>query len=109
MASSTTSLSAPVSPAGGSGIGQSGVNRNDQIIHRIYLKTVGVLVDGRLTHGQGREGEKRKDKWVCPLHHGYTDYSSISSYLMSIFINQIYRYSNLSQPIPQKGSFLLCW
>jgi autophagy-related protein 13 len=71
MASSTTSLSAPVSPAGGSGIGQSGVNRNDQIIHRIYLKTVGVLVDGRLTHGQGRENERRKDKWVS-LHTNLT-------------------------------------
>lgn len=63
MASSTASLSAPVSPAGGSGVGQSGVNRNDQIIHRIYLKTVGVLVDGRLTHN-GRESDRRKDKWV---------------------------------------------
>ncbi len=53
-------------------------NRQDQIVHRFYLKTVGVLVDGRLTHhggdsvgasgkGKSREGngkEVRIDKWV---------------------------------------------
>jgi hypothetical protein len=45
------------------------VNRQDQIVHRFYLKTVGVLVDGRLTHhgvGVSKNGgkEPRVDKWV---------------------------------------------
>jgi hypothetical protein len=69
-------------------------NRSDQIVHRFYLKTVGVLVDGRLTHhgvgdigglvdaggggggesrrkGKSREGsgmkEIRIDKWVSSI------------------------------------------
>jgi autophagy-related protein 13 len=50
----------------------TGVNRTDQIIHRVYLKTVGVLVDGRLTHyGGGRNADdkdKKKDKWVNVSH-----------------------------------------
>lgn len=68
MTSSSASSSQVVSPAGGSGT--SGPNRTDQIIHRVYLKTVGVLVNGRLTHyGGARSGEDRerkKDKWVSP-------------------------------------------
>lgn len=65
MSASSSQVVTPVS-GGGSG----GVNRTDQIIHRVYLKTVGVLVDGRLTHyGGGRPGDdkdKKKDKWVFP-------------------------------------------
>lgn len=69
MTSSSASSSQVVSPAGGGAVpGSSGINRTDQIVHRVYLKTVGVLVDGRLTHyGGGRHGDDRdrkKDKWV---------------------------------------------
>jgi autophagy-related protein 13 len=45
----------------------SAFSKQDQVIHRCYLKTVGVLVDGRLTHygnGTGKANEKKKDKWV---------------------------------------------
>ncbi|ORY26576.1 autophagy-related protein 13-domain-containing protein [Naematelia encephala] len=43
-------------------------SRADQVVYRFYLKTVGVLIDGRLTHyggGNGRgDKERKKDKWV---------------------------------------------
>lgn len=44
-----------------------GANRNDQVVHRFYIKTVEILSDGRLTHygnNLGPKGEKKKDKWV---------------------------------------------
>jgi hypothetical protein len=46
-------------------------SKQDQIIHRCYIKTVGVLVEGRLTHygATAAKGEKRKDKWVGDLVH----------------------------------------
>lgn len=44
--------------------GQQQPSRADQIVYRIYLKTVGVLVEGRLTHYGGRVEERKKDKWV---------------------------------------------
>ena len=37
------------------------------MVHRFYVKTVSILVEGRLTHYgalQGKNGEKKKDKWV---------------------------------------------
>ena len=43
--------------------------RADQVIYRVYVKTVEVLVEGRLTHyGNGSKGgERKKDKWVSLL------------------------------------------
>ncbi|EIW69958.1 hypothetical protein TREMEDRAFT_71468 [Tremella mesenterica DSM 1558] len=41
-------------------------SREDQVIHHFYLKTVGVLVDGRLTHFGSvvdKNGESRQDRW----------------------------------------------
>jgi autophagy-related protein 13 len=42
-------------------------SRADQVVYRFYLKTLGILVEGRLTHygGSGGKAEKKKDKWVC--------------------------------------------
>ena len=41
-------------------------SRADQVIYRVYVKTVGVLVEGRLTHygNVNKTGERKKDKWV---------------------------------------------
>jgi autophagy-related protein 13 len=62
----SASSSQIVSPGGSAS--PTSANRTDQIVHRVYLKTVGILVDGRLTHsGGGREDkdkERKKDKWV---------------------------------------------
>ncbi|WRT70610.1 uncharacterized protein IL334_007608 [Kwoniella shivajii] len=82
LASSSTSSSQ---------IGPSQTNRSDQVLYRFYLKTVGVLVDGRLTHYGGavgkKTGEKKKDKWfnlILPEVDLYKSdlqlYRSISSY-----------------------------
>jgi autophagy-related protein 13 len=50
----------------GSTSGSGAPSRADQIIYRFYLKTVGVLVDGRVTHFT--KGEPKKDRWVsCRL------------------------------------------
>ncbi|WVQ95559.1 hypothetical protein IAU59_002656 [Kwoniella sp. CBS 9459] len=59
------------SSASSSQVGMSDKKRVDQVIHRLYLKTVNVLVDGRLTHntagptgsGQQSSSEKKQDKW----------------------------------------------
>lgn len=64
----TSSASSSVTAAAGS---SGASNRNDQVIHRFYLKTVAVLGEGRLTHfgnaaGQAK-GDKKKDKWVSLL------------------------------------------
>ncbi|BEI87430.1 uncharacterized protein CcaverHIS019_0101480 [Cutaneotrichosporon cavernicola] len=40
-----------------------GASRADQIIYRFYLKTVAVLVDGRVTHVSAQRGERKKDRW----------------------------------------------
>ena len=65
----STSASSSVT-AGGAG--QS--SKADQVVYRFYVKTVGVLVEGRLTHyasgASGKTGEKKKDKWVG---HVYAD------------------------------------
>ncbi|WWD20636.1 hypothetical protein CI109_105112 [Kwoniella shandongensis] len=66
-------------------------SRQDQVLYRFYLKTVGVLVEGRLTHYGGGGGkattEKKKDKWFnlslpeIDLHKSDLQiYRSISSY-----------------------------
>ncbi|WWC92193.1 uncharacterized protein L201_007147 [Kwoniella dendrophila CBS 6074] len=81
------------SSASSSQIGTSQTSRSDQVLYRFYLKTVGVLVDGRLTHygGTGTTGkkstEKKKDKWfnlMLPEVDLYKSdlqlYRSISSY-----------------------------
>ncbi|WVF67999.1 hypothetical protein IAT40_002761 [Kwoniella sp. CBS 6097] len=58
------------SSASSSQVGMSDKKRVDQVIHRLYLKTVNVLVDGRLAHnagtlgpGQSSTSEKKQDKW----------------------------------------------
>ncbi|WWC65350.1 uncharacterized protein I303_107968 [Kwoniella dejecticola CBS 10117] len=79
LASSSASLSQ---------IGTGQVSRTDQVLYRFYLKTVGVLVDGRLTHYAGKQaGEKKYDKWfnlILPelaIHKSDLGiYRSISSY-----------------------------
>lgn len=38
------------------------ISRNDQIVHRFYVKTLGVLADARLRR-EGTE-EPKLDKWV---------------------------------------------
>ena len=43
-------------------------SREDQVVYRFYVKTVGVLVDSRLTHygsavSVGKNGERKKDRW----------------------------------------------
>lgn len=51
--------------AGASSSAASGSNtpsRADQITYRFYIKTVSVLVDGRVTHFG--KGERKKDRWV---------------------------------------------
>ncbi|KAK8850453.1 hypothetical protein IAR55_004371 [Kwoniella newhampshirensis] len=67
-------------------------SRQDQVLYRFYLKTVGVLVEGRLTHYGGSAGgkgsvEQKKDKWFnlslpeTDLHKSDLQiYRSISSY-----------------------------
>ncbi|KAK6906727.1 hypothetical protein I203_100714 [Kwoniella mangroviensis CBS 8507] len=66
-------------------------SRADQVLYRFYLKTVQVLVDGRLTHYGGtvgkKPGDKKKDKWfnlILPEVDLYKSdlqiYRSISSY-----------------------------
>ncbi|CAK9786582.1 hypothetical protein CC85DRAFT_283201 [Cutaneotrichosporon oleaginosum] len=40
-----------------------GASRADQIIYRFYLKTVAILVDGRVTHLSAQRGERKKDRW----------------------------------------------
>ncbi|WWC72473.1 uncharacterized protein I206_106435 [Kwoniella pini CBS 10737] len=76
------------SSASSSQIGTGQVSRADQVLYRFYLKTVGVLVDGRLTHYAGKQaGEKKYDKWfnlILPeldVHKADLGiYRSISSY-----------------------------
>lgn len=69
-ADATASSSAASSQVVGSGSGSAavanagGASRADQIIYRFYLKTVGILVDGRVTHFGAQRGERKKDKWV---------------------------------------------
>ncbi|KAK4687701.1 autophagy-related protein 13, partial [Tremellales sp. Uapishka_1] len=65
-------------------------SREDQVLHRFYLKTIEVLVEGRLTHyggapSGGKEG--KRDKWFnlslpeTDLHkNDLLLYKSISSY-----------------------------
>lgn len=60
-------------------------SRSDQIVYRFYLKTVGVLVDGRVTHIGGVQD--KKDRWFnitipdTDVHKGdLTIYRSISAY-----------------------------
>ena len=33
-------------------------------MYRFYLKTLGVIVEGRLSAPGGKGGERKKDKWV---------------------------------------------
>lgn len=45
-------------------------SKADQVVYRVYLKTVSVLTEGRLTHYAGavsRTGEKKQDRWVGPF------------------------------------------
>ncbi|KAL7425228.1 autophagy protein 13 [Cryptotrichosporon argae] len=65
----------------------SQLSRADQISHRLYLKTVGVLVDARLTHYGAAKAERKKDKWFnvgiheCDVHRADLQiYRSLSSY-----------------------------
>ncbi|TXT03869.1 hypothetical protein VHUM_04292 [Vanrija humicola] len=50
------------SSASSSQIAPGGVSRADQIVYRFYLKTVSVLVDGRVTHLRNA-AERKKDRW----------------------------------------------
>ncbi|GMK54442.1 hypothetical protein CspeluHIS016_0110280 [Cutaneotrichosporon spelunceum] len=52
-----------------------GASRADQIIYRFYLKTVAVLVDGRVTHVSAQRGEHKKDRWT-----DLRIYRAVSSY-----------------------------
>jgi hypothetical protein len=46
---------------------QTPSSKADQVVHRVYLKTVGVLAESRLTQAAGEKaGERKKDKWVGP-------------------------------------------
>jgi autophagy-related protein 13 len=56
------SSSAASSQIIGAAAGGAQPSRADQIVYRFYLKTVGVLVDGRVTHFN--KGERKKDRWV---------------------------------------------
>lgn len=49
---------------GGTSYGSSSnhPNRADQIMYRFYIKTVSVLVDGRVTHFG--KGKRKEDRWV---------------------------------------------
>lgn len=67
MTAMSASTSQVVSPGGSAS--PVGTNRTDQIVHRVYIKTMGILVDGRITQSGGRsvdDKESKKDKWVCP-------------------------------------------
>ncbi|KAL1409847.1 autophagy protein 13 [Vanrija albida] len=50
------------SSASSSQIAPGGVSRADQIVYRFYLKTVSVLVDGRVSHLRNA-AERKKDRW----------------------------------------------
>lgn len=42
-------------------------SKSDQVVYRVYLKTLSVLAEGRLTHYAGavsRTGERKQDRWV---------------------------------------------
>lgn len=49
-------------------LGSGQPSRADQIVYRFYLKTVSVLVDGRVTHFN--KGERKKDRWVREMNRG---------------------------------------
>ncbi|EJT47888.1 hypothetical protein A1Q1_03194 [Trichosporon asahii var. asahii CBS 2479] len=92
-ASSSVMSSGP-GPLGGLGGGGSAAygssssntpSRADQITYRFYIKTVSVLVDGRVTHFG--KGERKKDRWFnltvpdTDVHKAdLTIYRQISSY-----------------------------
>jgi hypothetical protein len=85
-------------------------SKSDQVIYRIYLKTVGVLVEGRLTPyggsglgNGGKNGDKKKDKWVGPMLISSRNLlqlipypSSILHYPRWICIDQTYRFIDQS-------------
>ncbi|ORX41078.1 autophagy-related protein 13-domain-containing protein [Kockovaella imperatae] len=79
-------LQSPSRDAGSasSSVVAAGPSRSDQIVHRYYLKTVAVLVEGRLTHYSKQD---KKDKWFnltipdVDLHRAdLAIYKSISNY-----------------------------
>ncbi|WVQ85863.1 hypothetical protein IAT38_008031 [Cryptococcus sp. DSM 104549] len=52
------------SSASSSQTAQSSAGRADQVLYRFYLKTVGVLVEGRVTHyGKAPGDQKKPDQW----------------------------------------------
>lgn len=55
----------PSSSASSSQAALNQAGRADQVLYRFYLKTVAVLVEGRLTHYANVSAEK-KDRWVGP-------------------------------------------
>ncbi|WVW80977.1 hypothetical protein I302_102968 [Kwoniella bestiolae CBS 10118] len=89
------------SSASSSQIGATQASRADQVLYRFYLKTVGVLVDGRLTHygGSGttgrKSGEKKKDKWFNLI------LPEVDLYKSDL---QIYRSISTYQPYTESGN-----
>ncbi|OCF31732.1 hypothetical protein I316_06539 [Kwoniella heveanensis BCC8398] len=82
--------------------------RVDQVIYRLYLKTVNVLVDGRLTHTSGSSGpgqasasEKKQDKWFN-LSLPDTDlYRSDLALYRHVSSYQPYSEQGISTPSPE--------
>lgn len=64
VAATASSSAASSQVVGSSPSTSAAATRADQIVYRFYLKTVGVLVDARVTHYGGQLGERKKDRWV---------------------------------------------